>query len=42
MSGAGIVSPITAAVMHNLSSLVVVINSARLLHYRYADNPEPG
>ena len=42
LSGAGIFSPITAAVVHNLSSLVVVINSARLLHYRYADKREPG
>ena len=39
LSGIGVLSPITAAVVHNVSSLIVVINSARLLNYRYAQTP---
>lgn len=29
-----------AVLVHNVSSLVVVLNSARLLHYRYAETSE--
>ncbi|WP_010257316.1 heavy metal translocating P-type ATPase [Treponema primitia] len=35
-SGLGFLNPITAAVIHNASSIFVVLNSSRLLGYRYA------
>jgi P-type E1-E2 ATPase len=34
MAGTGVLSPIGAAVVHNVASLFVVINSGRLLTYR--------
>lgn len=35
LSGLGILHPITAAVVHNASSIFVVLNSGRLLAYKY-------
>ncbi len=35
LSGIGFLTPIAAAVVHNAASLFVVINSARLLNYKY-------
>jgi Cd2+/Zn2+-exporting ATPase len=36
LSATGFLTPILAAVVHNLSSVFVVLNSARLLRFRYA------
>jgi cation transport ATPase len=39
LAGSGLLSPIGAAVVHNVSSLFVVVNSGRLLSYRAAAAP---
>ncbi len=39
MAGTGVLSPIGAAVVHNIASLFVVINSGRLLTYRATRPP---
>jgi Cd2+/Zn2+-exporting ATPase len=36
ISGLGFLNPIAAAVIHNASSIFVVLNSSRLLRYRYS------
>ena len=33
MAAAGRINPIIAAVLHNLSTILVIFNSARLIHY---------
>jgi hypothetical protein len=33
LAAAGRINPIIAAVLHNLSTLLVIFNSARLIHY---------
>ncbi|MGH7416361.1 MAG: hypothetical protein ACREKB_01090, partial [Candidatus Rokuibacteriota bacterium] len=39
LAGSGLLSPIGAALVHNVSSLFVVINSGRLLSFRPATVP---
>jgi cation-transporting P-type ATPase C len=34
LAAAGSINPIIAAVLHNLSTMLVIFNSARLIHYR--------
>ncbi|MGQ0572147.1 MAG: copper-transporting ATPase, partial [Armatimonadota bacterium] len=41
LAGSGILSPIGAAIVHNVSSLFVVINSGRLLSFRPRIQPAP-
>jgi hypothetical protein len=33
MAAAGTINPIIAALLHNLSTILVIFNSARLIHY---------
>jgi hypothetical protein len=33
LAAAGSINPIIAAVLHNLSTMLVIFNSARLIHY---------
>ncbi|AZO95950.1 cation-translocating P-type ATPase [Halocella sp. SP3-1] len=40
LSSIGNITPITAAIIHNLASVAVVANSARLLTYNHDINPE--
>jgi Cd2+/Zn2+-exporting ATPase len=41
LSGMGFLSPIIAAIVHNISSVFVVLNSARLLSYSYEKSVSP-
>jgi hypothetical protein len=39
LAAAGSINPIIAAVLHNLSTMLVIFNSARLIHYSPAASP---
>jgi manganese/zinc-transporting P-type ATPase C len=39
VSAAGALSPVVAAILHNASSVAVVANSSRLIHYQLAGQP---
>jgi cation-transporting P-type ATPase C len=39
LAAAGSINPIIAAVLHNLSTLLVVFNSSRLIKYNPASKP---
>jgi manganese/zinc-transporting P-type ATPase C len=41
LAAAGSINPIIAALLHNLSTILVVINSSRLIHYDPAGSPHP-
>jgi cation-transporting P-type ATPase C len=45
LAAAGRINPIIAAVLHNLSTMLVILNSARLIHYNPPTNqvlwPQP-
>jgi cation-transporting P-type ATPase C len=41
LAAAGRINPIIAAVLHNLSTMLVIFNSARLIHYSPAASLKP-